>query len=344
MSLSVPLMSKNNDPRSVTDRCGSSVCSLYSAADSLRVFSRTLNYWAYYRDKLPALLLRSLSATAKGRNGRLSVLDMGCGGGDLSIPVFDVLASFFPRLELTAVDPSEANLQDFKLLYQHTRAKFNLKEVRCERFQEFKSAEAFDLVFCSHSLYEVFETDRDGLRSGSQIMMKLWELVKPKGALCVIFASRKSWAYECKQRAYELLGSGDRFFMTSEDFRGLLTSFRGSFSEEVVDTYINVSKFWSEQAGDREECLKWLSYFLRVDCFSLPQETQNQLINLLQSFSLPFASLPEQVKRRSRKYPAACGSPSDHTRVVFHKEGVFLGRRNSGNRSQKRPGVALSSR
>ncbi len=299
---------------------------LYWDDELLRVFSSTLSYWSYYWEQLPLLLHGALVFARKEPNSQLRVLDVGCGGGELSIPVFDALASDFCRIQLTGIDPGENNIRNFRLRHERQQAKFLLGGIECKKFQDLEEGEKFDLVFCSHSLYEVFETAGNYSSSAVRVVEKLFRLLGPDGICCVILASGNSRAYEFKRQAYGVLGCADRFFMTAEHFRDLLKQSGKPFQEEVVDTYVDASTFWSGEPNHREDCLKWLSYFLRVNCFAIPTESQDRLINLFQDFSLPFGSLPEQFKSYCRKYPAACGPPSDRTPTVFHKESVFVGR------------------
>jgi len=158
------------------------------------------------------------------------------------------------------------------------------------------------------------------------VIDKLRSLVKPNGIYCVILASAESRAYEFKREAYQLIGNGDQFFMTAREFRRLLKARKERFTEEIVDTYIDTNIFCDRQQGRNKEALEWLSYFLRIDCSTLDASLRERLIELVHRFSLPFCSLPEQLRSYYQKYPAPCGPPNEDTQLVFHKESVFLAR------------------
>ena len=112
--------------------------SLFSEYPALDYFMSTNNYWAYYQGRLPGLIIKNLGRRPTGSNKVLRILDVGCGTGDFSIPIFEELSHYY-TVEITAFDPSAHAVEAYRAAYRNSTHQSLLMNASIGTIQTFPS-------------------------------------------------------------------------------------------------------------------------------------------------------------------------------------------------------------
>jgi len=303
---------------------------MYHSAEHMDDFLRSLNYWSYYETSLPRWLAAAAQESGFRAGDRVRLLDVGCGSGELTLIVCTALAKTFD-MRLSVVEPSATLLHRSKDLLSKTMSPEVFVSATQRTFQDLcPRTDAHDLILCSHSLYEPLEeAPSAGFSSAAEaVARKLLDMLTPGGAFCVILASKNSWAYEAKRSAYELLGLPADAFSYAERLTAALEETGASLEVRTVDTYADTTMFSCASADDRQRSIRWLSFFLRVNCTLLDPHIQDGLITIIRKSSLPFRCLPEPDRELCASHPAICGGPQENSLLLFHKELAVVGVKN----------------
>ena len=300
---------------------------MYHSAEHMDHFLQTLNYWSCYEALLPRWLTDAAKESGLNAGDRLRLLDVGCGSGELTSAVCQAMGQAF-AVELSVLEPSASLLHRCVDRISATRPGV-LVNASQGSFQDLGNATgSFDIVLCSHSLYQPLEETMGGEPPRSpadRVAHILLRTLAPRGVFCVILASQNSWAYECKKSAYQLLGLPIEAFSHAERLRAALVETGTGVTAKTVDTYADTTSFSCTSEEERKRSIRWLSFFLRVNCESLHQELQDQLIAIVRDKSIPFRCLPQHEREHCTLYPAVCGMPHENTLVLFHKELAMIG-------------------
>jgi hypothetical protein len=228
------------------------------------------------------------------------------------------------KIRVWAFDPGRANIEAYRKKFGDVNGDLELVEATTGTLQSLETKGKFDVVFASHSLYQMYETL--GKSGGPTVLEKIESLCSNDGTVCIILASDESRAYDFKGAAYRMVEEGPRFYLTSEVVESDLKRAGKDFKKHVADTYIDTSLFFSNDPIARSQMMKWMDYFLRIDSCRIGQRNQDQLTELIKSHSLPWHALPEALKEEFSRHPAAlqARTENDATHVLFHKEIVLL--------------------
>ena len=117
------------------------------------------------------------------------VLGIGCGAGEVDVAVARELGSDTESLEYVGVDPNPSQAASFKEAFADAEIPGVRVEVEIESFEDFHSAESFDLVHFVHSLYymsdpaEALERARSSLAADGRLIFVLRQELRPPHAV-----------------------------------------------------------------------------------------------------------------------------------------------------------------
>lgn len=116
------------------------------------------------------------------KQGKMSVLDLGCGLGRHSL----LFAKY--GFDVTAVDISEYAVQRVKKAAE--KEKLNITATVCDMANLPFKDNSFDCVF---SYLAISHTDTEGF---NKILKKLAEILKPKGEIYLTLCSKETWSFK----------------------------------------------------------------------------------------------------------------------------------------------------
>lgn len=164
---------------------------------------------------------------------RRRFLDVGAGGGDLTIP----LAQAFH--ETTIVEPNTAQVEFLRRRYPH----FKLHNTTWADAQ--LGAERFDFILCSHVLYYLDEAD------WMPAIDKMRAHLEPDGRLVIVLQSPLG----------ELADFYNRFAHYDVDILGLWRELIHRFGDQAVEVRYFVNEIWTDTLDDMVE----IGLFLLID-------------------------------------------------------------------------------
>lgn len=215
-----------------------------------------------------------------------------------------------PPKVLTFLDPCGETLQLYRGRLAETSKGTRLDAVQGSAERCVVNNDKHTVCLASHSLY--FLTDKDS-RAAQQLLHQIVE----RGQICaVILACRGSYAYSLKRLVHEHVRLVDHSTF-AEDLHGMLPRNADAFS--IIDTLMDVT----EILYDQQKMIEWFSYFCRIEMEVLKVHSEFLKV-LLEERSVPYASIPEDLRERidlsgfpsSRRRPIEC--------VLMHKEGIYL--------------------
>lgn len=114
-------------------------------------------------------------------DGKISILDFGCGSGTTSYGVLKRIALHCPNFsyQITGYDVSEKAIENFVLL--HEKSKGFVGEVESSSFKD----ESFDLIFLNDVLEHVVNTD--------MLMREIKRILRPDGILILTTPNLSAW-------------------------------------------------------------------------------------------------------------------------------------------------------
>jgi len=199
------------------------------------------------------------------------VLGIGCGAGEVDVAVARELGSDTESLEYVGVDPNPSQAASFKEAFADAEIPGVRVEVEIESFEDFHSAESFDLVHFVHSLYymsdpaEALERARSSLAADGRLIFVHTPL-EELNDLAVRFYD-KNYA---------------RPTLFSHDFSRLLESWNWRFERTRLDARVDVTPFIG---GEPESGAALRDFIVQVDVASLPVSVREMIESYLRLIS-----------------------------------------------------------
>lgn len=254
------------------------------------------------------------------KNSRVKMLDIGGGDGLFTKNLLIKTDTYNYIDELVMIDPSP-----WKETYINTLSTIiSNQKIRVVNmgFESFDETRLYNFVLASHSLYSSYDTSME--QDKSRLTLKLLSLIENKGAVLIALASSSGMSFLFKKDALKFLYGRDIDDLCGECFKKTIPS-KLEFQEIKQDDIINLTPFLEEyNSGNNTKLKSWLSYFLRSDISQLSSEGFDNLVTLLESYTINFESLPED---QIRYFPSLGGDRIHLTRsskILMHKVVFFL--------------------
>lgn len=184
----------------------------------------------------------------------LRILDVGCGGGEITRSFVERLASARPemKIHLLAIDPADVilNLARKHLQNLSTNVKVKFKQVGvypqpAPRLCDLFDRERFDFLLASFMMFWVDDWD--------DVLEQFLECLKPDGLLCVTLNCRtpgESGA-SFRQRIFEIAHQETGYQMEfAEDFEEILKTHRIGYRTETVCSDLVLSSMHSDKISE----------------------------------------------------------------------------------------------
>lgn len=197
------------------------------------------------------------------------VLGVGCGDGEVDLPLARTMASATDELVYVGVDPSQSECAGFERLFGLAELPRVRLELAVQGFEGFETALAFDLVHFVHSLYYMDDPAR--------ALVKARELLTPDGLLVVLQAPREE-LNELAACFYDK--QYERPTLFSEDIAGLLEGWDWPFERVRLDARIDVTPLIH---GDAEVGSALRDFIVQVDGRRLPPDVRELVERYLRS-------------------------------------------------------------
>lgn len=169
---------------------------------AFRTFEEATNQKAltaqYLCQRLPALLSVEKECT--------KILDVGCGDGALSIPLYNFLSVIYGEcLIVDLLEPSEEMTDSFKKRYETQKGKrFKIGNIFNEKWETFEKKENYNFILCSHVMYNIFENTHLTRELKLGYLRKFKQFLKTNGLICIIYhASEGNEAHFVRKEFYK---------------------------------------------------------------------------------------------------------------------------------------------
>ena len=262
-----------------------------------------------------------------------SILDVGCGEGKFTKQLLSELKArqmLASSVDVVGIDPVLWGDEYRERVESISGVKGSFRLCRLSDVpREMSDGEALqsDLVLASHSLYGVCDDSVSSTVSKpmsiADAIQRLQSFRTGDGSVLLILASRRSWAYEFKRRALELIFDSAIDDLTSEDLVSYPASPR--LRRRLIDGLFELEKWvrpWLDPEPDlekdRQGLVGWLEYFLRAPLSENDPVTE-ECVRLLGEFLIHRSSLPHELAVHDLG-PAA----GENDRVLLHKTEIWL--------------------
>lgn len=289
---------------------------LYVDKESLEVFQSTLT--CQIRDALECS--RLCSWTVSRDNPR--ILDVGGGDGEFTFHFLQNLADRgFKTAEVTVVEPGNWK-REYETLVGELANTVDFHQIGFQDYQP--NAEQFDIVMASHSLYGVFDVHLTNDEDRREIIGKLTSMVRSGGYAFILLAAPHARSYYFKTDALRELFGWEPPDATAATVKTTLAE-RG-FSRKYVDNVMNMEEILREfRNGAPERLLRWLAYFLRVDCKSLDAADREFLTDKIIYYVVKCESLTEEFAVELQAISRGLITPKSS--VIPHKSALYSWRK-----------------
>ena len=215
------------------------------------------------------LLARTSSVESAERPVR--VLGIGCGAGEVDVAVARGLGSDAETLEYVGVDPNRSQADSFKEAFAEAELPGVRVEVEIGPFEDFRSAEDFDLVHFVHSLYYMPDPAEALKRARSSLAAD--------GKLIFVHAPLEE-LNDLAVRFYDK--NYERPTLFANDFSRLLESWNWSFERTRLEARIDVTPFIEDEPGSGAALR---DFIVQVDVASLPPSVRELVESYLRLIS-----------------------------------------------------------
>lgn len=193
------------------------------------------------------------------------VLAVGCGAGDVDVPLARAMAARCEEVVYIGLDPNREECAATERLFEQEDPACVRFELEVGTFEDFDSGVAFDVIHFVHSLYY--------LDDPAAALVKARRMLAPGGQLVVVQAPREE-LNELAVRFYDRQFARPTLF--AEDFAALLTEWKWAFERVRLDATVDLTPI----LDDGSELGAALTDFVcQVDARSLASEIQ-RLIDL----------------------------------------------------------------
>lgn len=188
---------------------------------------------------------------------------------------------------------------------------------------EQQSAEQYDLVIASHSLYASIDNSKISFPA---LINKLKKYVSDNGILLIVLGSREGRAYSFKKEALEYIFGEGNPDAESNSFINRLTENNIKFQRVQTDNYIDLTILMKQhEEGHSTALINWLSYFLRVDKKNLiPANTFTQIVELLEYYMQPLYELPNFEIDNFTKLNYPNTMDKNNSLLLLHKTDIII--------------------
>lgn len=198
------------------------------------------------------------------------VLSVGCGGGQLDVPIASRLADQNDELIYVGVNPNRVECEVFERAFREESIPAVQVEVVPATFEAFQASGTFDLIHFVHSLYY--------LPDPAAALEKARKLLAPGGRLLLFHAP-------CEALNDLALRFWDKHFVRqtpfAEDVAKLLDRWGWSYQRERVEAAVEVTPLVN---GDAKIGLALRDFIIQVDSQRLPlalQELVDRYLHLI---------------------------------------------------------------
>lgn len=190
----------------------------------------------------------------------LRVLGVGCGAGDVDLSLARSLAAGVDELVYVGVDPNRAECAALEECFARADLPGVRLEIEVETFDDFETAQLFDVVHFVHSLYYMPDP--------AAALARARRMLAPEGVLVVVHAPREE-LNELAVRFYDK--SYRRPTLFADDFEELLARWKWSFDRKRLDARVDVTALVD---GEPEIGDALRDFIVQVDGRRLPPAVQ----------------------------------------------------------------------
>ncbi|MEH6764594.1 MAG: hypothetical protein V7655_08835 [Aequorivita antarctica] len=256
--------------------------------------------------------------------GEISVLDIGGAEGKFTANLLKTYKSkengnFVSKIQLIdPVDLKEEYIKNLSSIVDSSNIKNS--KITFEKWNQ-PSPEKYNLVIASHSLYAAIDNKAMSI---DDLITKLKRYVKDKNSLVlIILASREGRAYSFKKHALKLIFDEDCYDVDSNKL--IQNLFKYDFKNVQTDNYIDLSEYLKEYEDDKKENLiKWLSYFLRVDENNFKAQKLTQIVELLKYYVQPLYELSNYEIENFTKLNFPKPMDKNNSMLLLHKTDIIV--------------------
>lgn len=229
--------------------------------------------------------LKSFSFAEK-QDRELSIIDFGCGEGNLSIRFIQVLRDLGFHVDYTAVDASQEQLDRFR----HHAVEVGLKDIRyvCHDVEGLVPDRHFDLAIASHSLYycaDIQNVLRTILNCADEVIL-IHQGIRGVNTLYELFRLGSREVTQIQSTHQQILQS-----LSSSDFSPLLRDrILKQFTFTIDVSVLSCLDSASQHGRDL------MSFFLHQDYGTISEETTKALRDFLQKNYAPTYTMPHDIE------------------------------------------------
>jgi SAM-dependent methyltransferase len=205
------------------------------------------------------------------RSKRISVLDLGCGDGDMTKLFLETIRGLSSSIEidLFLLEPALGALKNASLKVSSLASKVTEINETADEYFSRVNHETFDLVIASYVFYHI----------PPSVIPELTKRLTSKGAMAIMMGSRNHPLRDHPElRQVSKHGDSDVLFAPIEEAKkgqGL------SVARSTISTDVDLKGLWGKKEGFNEEGIQFFSFIYNTDMNEFPQKSTEALESVL---------------------------------------------------------------
>lgn len=231
------------------------------------------------------------------RGSKLRILDIGCGTGEISIPLYNSLASHYPDIEVKVdiLEPSHEVNKSFLQRYNSNKNNlFKIGNALTGYWEHCSVHGKYDFILASHILYRIFENPQLTTAQKSAAVQKILTSLRDNGLACIIYHSAEgNDAYALRHKVSKLSGNGLNL-SSSNDLEHMLKELETAYLQENIFSALRIDDCLMDCRGNASpEGENLLNFLLGCTYSELGCEIQRRIDNFLKGLVKTHAVLEQ---------------------------------------------------